>query len=622
MVTRRAPRPYSDTFAYEPTTARERAAAGIVGAALVIGLLLVAPFARMQTGPVPGFVAMIEAIVVVTTLFTASLLYAQFRMRRHAPLALLASAYALLGSFHALFLLTFPGAFAPNGLFGSGPQTAAWLGTASELGFVAIVLAYAYLERSRARSARWQAGVTARICAAAAAYVLLSSALAVVGQRFLPAVVLQGGGFGPLELFALLPVMGGLPVVAAFVVFRVCGTMRRAPLWLGVVVLTSALQVVADVLGGGRYTVGWYVAELYLAVGSMLFFCVMLSLLSSILRKAAQNGERTRALAEIVALGSDTVDRNTAMLERTARDLHFDWAFLAQVDDGWVTLDGCVGEAPYPAAYSAPLAGDWVLEALGRGELSTFDSDELPWCDDSLAFGSAWSTAVAVPIYINESLYGFAGFANMRRRDMPLSDADRTILKLVGALAGATVQRTRQQQRLDELAFFDSLTRLPNRVLLNDRLKCLVAEGERYKRAFAVHYLDLDGFKEVNDTYGHAAGDAVLVEVARRLQAVVRESDTVARLGGDEFVVVQSQVGDPKDVDRLAARLRIAFDEPVAFGKESVTIGTSIGTSRFPRDGRDVQALLVRADQQLYRAKERGRREPLEPSVAFLSRKP
>jgi diguanylate cyclase (GGDEF)-like protein len=302
--------------------------------------------------------------------------------------------------------------------------------------------------------------------------------------------------------------------------------------------------------------------------------------------------------------------------------LHFDWAFLAQVDGGWITLEGCAGEAPYPAGYCAPLAGDWVLEALGRGELSSFDSDELPWCDDAIALGSAWSTAVAVPIYINESLYGFAGFANERRREAPLSDADRTILKLVGALAGATVQRTRQQARLDELAFFDSLTRLPNRVLLNDRLKCLVAEGERYKRDFAVHFLDLDGFKDVNDTYGHAAGDAVLIEVARRLQAVVRESDTVSRLGGDEFVVVQSQVSDPKDVDRLAARLRVAFDEPVAFGKESVTIGTSIGTSRFPGDGRDVQALLVRADQQLYRAKERARREPLAPSVAFLRQKP
>ena len=106
--------------------------------------------------------------------------------------------------------------------------------------------------------------------------------------------------------------------------------------------------------------------------------------------------------------------------------------------------------------------------------------------------------------------------------------------------------------------------------------------------------------------------EPLLLEVAERLRTAIRPSDTLARFGGDEFVVVQSQVSDPKDVDRLAARLRVAFDEPVAFGKESVTIGTSIGTSRFPGDGRDVQALLVRADQQLYRVERDA--EPPPPS--------
>jgi diguanylate cyclase (GGDEF)-like protein len=218
-------------------------------------------------------------------------------------------------------------------------------------------------------------------------------------------------------------------------------------------------------------------------------------------------------------------------------------------------------------------------------------------------------------------LYGFAGFANFRKREIPLGDADRTFLRLVGTLAGATIQRMRQQRRLDQLAFFDALTRLPNRVLLLDRLERVLAEAERYGRAFAIHFLDLDGFKEVNDTFGHAAGDAVLVEVATRLRSAVRESDTVSRIGGDEFVVLQPQIDDPADAERLAARLRASFEAPIAFGERELRIGTSIGTSRFPRDGREVHTLMVRADQELYRAKERRRRTGTASEITFLERR-
>jgi diguanylate cyclase (GGDEF)-like protein len=174
--------------------------------------------------------------------------------------------------------------------------------------------------------------------------------------------------------------------------------------------------------------------------------------------------------------------------------------------------------------------------------------------------------------------------------------------------------------RLDELAFIDGLTGLPNRVLLFDRLRLALASAARHDRPFTVHFLDLDGFKEVNDSFGRAAGDEVLREVGRRLAGAVREIDTAARLGGDEFVVVQAEIERPKDAERLAARLRSTFEAPIVFGDRRLIIGTSIGTREYPRDRCDAQALLAWADEALHRAKERRRKAGAPGDVTFIER--
>jgi diguanylate cyclase (GGDEF)-like protein len=623
MIARPITGTYSDTFAYEPTTVRERASAGGVAVALLVAPLLVAPFARLASGPVPTFVATVETVVVTAALFTASMLYAQFRMQRYAPLAILSVAYALLGLMHAAYLLTYQGAFAPNGLLGAGPETAPWLGAAARIGFALVVMAYVYVE-SRHRSQRWKTGMTARICTAAAAYVALCVLFATLGHAVLPDFIIGDERIGIAGACALGVVF--LTCTAAAIALAVyCGPSRRVHLWLTVVMLATAVEVLAaGFLGGARFTLGWYLAQVDLTIGATLFFVVMQSLLGSILRRAARNGERAVALAEIVTLGNDSekTDRNDSMLERAARDLQFSWAYLAGLDDeDWITLECSMGDTRYPVGYRAPLARPGVREALETSGLVVYGPGvELPWIDDTPGGLRRWSVYVTVPIFVEGSLYGFAGFASIAKRDAPLTDQDRSFLELVGSLAGATIERSRQRRKLDELAFFDGLTGLPNRVLLLDRLQRLLATATRYDRPFAIHYLDLDGFKEVNDTYGHAAGDAVLREVARRLESVVRDSDTVARLGGDEFVVVQPQLEHPKDAERLAARLRAAFEEPITFDRRQMAIGTSIGTSRYPRDGRDITALMSRADEALYRVKERKHKAAAPSDVTFVDR--
>jgi diguanylate cyclase (GGDEF)-like protein len=617
MITRRSRGTYTDDFAYEPATVRERAAAAGVALALAGGSLFVLPFPRLQWVAVPTFVVTVETVVITATLFTASMLFEQFRMRRHAPLAILASAYALFGALHAAYLLTFPGAFEPGGLLRAGPQTAAWLGIAARIGFAAVVAGYAYVESRTTRSARWQKGMAARISTGCVAYALVCIVLA-TAYGGVPSSLVDGAGrFVASAVF--LSCLG-----AALALAILCGPSRRVHLWLTVVMIAMAVEVLsAAFLGGARFTLGWYVAQGDLLVSATLFFVVMQSLLGSILQRAARNSERARALAKIASLGSDgTVDRNAAMLERAARELQFDWAYLAVVDrDDWITLQSSIGDTRYPTGYRASLAGPDVRRTLARGTLVTYGtSAELPWIDDTPGFLPHWSAYVTVPIFVNDALHGFVGFASIAKRDAQLSEDDRSFLLLVGSLAGATIERLEQRRQLDALAHQDALTGLPNRVLLLDRMQRVLASAVRYDRPFAIHYLDLDGFKEVNDTYGHAAGDAVLREVGRRLASAVRESDTVARIGGDEFVVLQPQLEQPKDAERLASRLRASFEEPIGYQRRRLSVGTSIGTSHYPRDGDDIQALMNRADEALYRAKQRKRKAASPSDVTFVDR--
>lgn len=153
----------------------------------------------------------------------------------------------------------------------------------------------------------------------------------------------------------------------------------------------------------------------------------------------------------------------------------------------------------------------------------------------------------------------------------------------------------------------DSLTGLPNRVLLTDRVGQALAVATRHSKKAAILFLDLDGFKRINDSLGHSFGDKLLRSVADRLAACVRSCDTVSRQGGDEFVVLLSEVDKPEAAAVIAKRMLEAVSAPHAIDGEILHITTSIGVSIFPNDGRDVDALIKNADVAMYQAKEMGR---------------
>ena len=168
-------------------------------------------------------------------------------------------------------------------------------------------------------------------------------------------------------------------------------------------------------------------------------------------------------------------------------------------------------------------------------------------------------------------------------------------------------ERKQAEARITHMAHHDALTDLPNRVLLRQRMEEALARVRRHHGLVAVFCLDLDRFKNVNDTLGHQVGDAVLRAVADRLRSCLRDRDVVARLGGDEFAIMQTEIEQPRDADILARRIIEVLAEPLELEGQQIVIGTSVGVALAPEDGSDPDELLRRADMALYRAKTEGR---------------
>lgn len=174
-------------------------------------------------------------------------------------------------------------------------------------------------------------------------------------------------------------------------------------------------------------------------------------------------------------------------------------------------------------------------------------------------------------------------------------------------LAMAVTRRKLYQAQLFSLAHFDNLTNLPNRTLFFDRMSQALELAKRYSRQCALLYIDLDGFKYVNDSLGHDAGDKLLVAVAERMGRCCRSSDTLARLGGDEFAILLAEVNNIQGAEVCAAKILAELQEPFSLPQGEATVGASIGVALCPAHGATLDALLNSADQAMYLSKSRGK---------------
>ena len=168
-------------------------------------------------------------------------------------------------------------------------------------------------------------------------------------------------------------------------------------------------------------------------------------------------------------------------------------------------------------------------------------------------------------------------------------------------------ERKKYEEKIQQMAFHDSLTGLPNRKLFSDRLGIVLAQAKRNKKKVGIVMLDLDNFKDVNDTLGHDVGDTLLKAVAERLSVILRKSDTVARFGGDEFVLIFPDMEVIEEAIQVVQKIIDRFNKPFLIDTHQLVVTTSIGIAVYPNDGMDEEILMKNADIAMYQAKQAGR---------------
>jgi len=187
-----------------------------------------------------------------------------------------------------------------------------------------------------------------------------------------------------------------------------------------------------------------------------------------------------------------------------------------------------------------------------------------------------------------------------------VKDSEGEIQNFVALFTDITIIKEHEKE-LEHLAHHDALTSLPNRMLLWDRLSQAIAEAQRYNTYLAVLYIDLDGFKEINDTYGHSIGDELLIAVSKRIASLLRKNETVARLGGDEFVALLTNLKNPQECELILKRMIATMSDVIVIHGIDLYISASIGISFYPDDSLNAEELILYADKAMYSAKELGK---------------
>jgi len=306
-------------------------------------------------------------------------------------------------------------------------------------------------------------------------------------------------------------------------------------------------------------------------------------------------------IRRVVASERETRQANAELADREARIR----AIFENVEDGVMLLDdaGTVGSVNPGAAH---IFGYRAEEMIGR-HISVFAPDylhgDLPQAlQREVGQGSAGRNGSTIEVSaLDKDGRNFP--MEMRLTEMRLGE-ERLF---IGVMRDIT-ERKEADARIVYMATHDTLTGLPNRHLLYDRVEQAISHAERHSGvSVALLFIDLDGFKQVNDAHGHDMGDRLLIEVALRIRGALRSEDTVARQGGDEFIVALPDVKDPAGAGVVADKLLGILASPFSFGGVVLTIKASIGISLYPGDGTDMESLLKNSDTAMYAAKMEGR---------------
>jgi diguanylate cyclase (GGDEF)-like protein/PAS domain S-box-containing protein len=367
-----------------------------------------------------------------------------------------------------------------------------------------------------------------------------------------------------------MPNLGGLEVIASL------SGIKDAP---PTIMLTGSgnerIAVEALKMGASEYLV----KDL-----DMNYLQILPMVLAQVLRNQELVAERQRMATEI---------RESEARYRQLVELSPDGIGL--IEDGRFIFINPAGVVLLKASSAESLIGSQIIDLVHPEWRVTFKEMLLPLQQDTSPH--IWQEVKVVRLDSHEIDVEFSG--------IPFQSAGKTSIQLIFR---DITERNQDKLRLERLANLDTLTELPNRQYFFDRLYFLQEHSTRYHSQFALLFMDLDGFKEINDTLGHGMGDELLKETATRLKTTLRNSDLVARMGGDEFVALLPKVDSPQDATIAAEKLLESMGKPFVLNNHRCSVGISIGISiYYPDHAADGDSLLIQADAAMYKAKQLGK---------------
>jgi|GEM_PF-4283499 len=369
--------------------------------------------------------------------------------------------------------------------------------------------------------------------------------------------------------------------------------------------LAVAYFVVTDGVFGPYLSSGpWY--EVVHIIADWTFVGVTIIVMYRLFGRLALQREQLQSLWRI-AIEAD-LDRDAqvlAMLSEGARALEMDAGSIGHLDGDFYVFD--IQDRRLNLDRKWPVGETLASRAAVTGR--TIKSEDVLrdplLCDHPSTSRMQLRAFVSTPFNVKTQQYSLT-FRSRRPRMRPFSLEDIEYVELIANFFGRLFLQREQEAEIARLAFLDSLTGLSNRASFHDHLQRQLARAAREKGRFCLFFIDLDGFKVVNDTFGHSAGDNVLAEVGQRLLRAVRTEDIAGRLGGDEFGILAATITEPPEAIALAQRLRSRLSEPFVIGDHAFSVTGSIGIAFYPQDGTSIETLVEHADAAAYFSKSTG----------------
>ncbi|MCZ8519156.1 MULTISPECIES: diguanylate cyclase domain-containing protein [Paenibacillus] len=532
------------------------------------------PHARTAALAVQPFLPAFIAAVFFCELVTGYLILSEFVVTRSLPLLVLACAYLFTGLITIPHILTFPGVFSEKGLLGATTQTATWFWVFWHSGYPLIVMGYAASDRWYGQVQLGQKAVRLLMPLALLGVALLIAGLtllALYGTEHLPTII-QKDNFRILITSGVGPIVWLLNLACFLSLLLMHRGRTVVNLWLTVAVLAMLLDVTLTLFSGSRYSIGWYVARLNSILSASLVLGTLLYEFRSLYYRIVQQERIFRTVFEFAAVGIARIDLASKPIEANQAFQHMLGFSEEELQSRHIP------DLTHPEDITKD---ELLMKELLEGKRKNYSVEKRYFNKEGRL---VWGNSI---VSLVRGVYDEPEF-------------------FVGMVEDIT-RRKEYEEQIKFQAYHDALTSLPNRILFTDRLNLALIQARRNNERLAVCFLDLDGFKQVNDTLGHDIGDGLLQVVASRLTDSVRKGDTVARMGGDEFTMILPELSDLSDAKVVADKVLQIFGSPFDIEGHAVSVTTSVGIALYPYHGEDVQSLMKYADIAMYRAKTQGK---------------